>query len=51
MFDLNRLADTGSKFHLQSPHDINERGHIAGTMRISRPVSELHGFLLIPNEP
>ncbi len=26
-------------------------GHIVGLMRISRPASESHGFLLIPIEP
>jgi probable HAF family extracellular repeat protein len=49
MFDLNLLADTGGKIHLQLAKDINNAGHVVGLMSISRPVSESHGFLLIPN--
>ena len=49
MLNLNSLADTGGKNHLQLAKDINDAGHIVGLMRIWRPVSESHGFLLIPN--
>jgi len=49
MLDLNSLADTGGKNHLQLAKDINNAGHIVGLMCIWRPVSESHGFLLIPN--
>ena len=49
MLELNLLADTGGKIHLQLAKDINDAGHIVGLMDISRPVSETHGFLLIPN--
>ncbi len=49
MFDLNALVDTGGKIHLQLAKDINDAGHIVGLLHISRPVSESHGFLLIPN--
>ena len=50
MFDLNTLVDAGRKVHLPLARGINDAGHIAGVMDISRPVSEQHGFLLIPNE-
>ena len=49
MVDLNSLADTGGQIHLQLAKDINDAGHVVGLMRISRTVSETHGFLLIPN--
>ncbi len=48
MLDLNALADTG-KIHLDWARDINDAGQIVGVMRLPRPVSEDHGFVLIPN--
>lgn len=44
--DLNDLVD--SKVHLDSARDINNNGNIVGMTKLSRPLSELHGFLLIP---
>jgi probable HAF family extracellular repeat protein len=49
VFDLNALTDAGNKIHLPLAKGINDAGHIVGIMDISRPVSEQHGFLLIPN--
>ena len=49
MSDLNSLVDTGSsKASLLTADHINEAGSIVGLMRIPRPVSQLHGFLLTP---
>jgi probable HAF family extracellular repeat protein len=48
MFNLNSLTDMPSGRHLQLARDINNAGHIVGWMRIKRPVSEAHGFLVIP---
>ena len=49
VFDLNTLTDAGNKTHLVNAKAINDAGHIVGIMHISRPVSEAHGYLLIPN--
>ena len=46
--ELNDLAGAGSKIHIDIGKGINDAGYIAGLMRISRPVSEVHGFLMIP---
>jgi probable HAF family extracellular repeat protein len=48
MFNLNSLTDMPSGKHLQLARDINNAGHIVGWMGIFRPVSEVHGFLVIP---
>jgi probable HAF family extracellular repeat protein len=48
MVDLNSLVDAG-EIHLGSARNINEAGHVVGSMGIPRPVSESHGFLLVPN--
>ena len=50
VFDLNTLVDAGSKIHLPLAKGINNAGNIVGLMHISRPISESHGCLLIPNE-
>ena len=48
-FDLNALTDAGNKTHLNIAKGINDAGQIVGLMHTSRPVSESHGYLLIPN--
>lgn len=49
MFDLNSLANTGNKPHLEWALGGNEAGHVVGFSRASRSVSDKHGFLLIRN--
>jgi probable HAF family extracellular repeat protein len=49
VFDLNTLTDAGNKAHLAIPKAINDTGHIVGLVDYSRPLSEMHGYLLIPN--
>ena len=49
VFDLNTLTDAGNKAHLAIPKAINDAGHIVGLVDYSRPISEAHGYLLIPN--
>lgn len=51
VLDLNKLSDAGNKVHIDIGTGINNAGQIVGMMRISRPVSEAHGFVMIPNEP
>jgi probable HAF family extracellular repeat protein len=49
MLDLNLITDTGGgKRHLQIANAINNAGHIAGLLTLGKPVSEQHGFLLVP---
>lgn len=49
MLDLNLITDTGGgKRHLQIASAINNAGHIAGLLTLGKPVSEQHGFLLVP---
>lgn len=47
MTNLNSLVATGGKY-LQLGNRINEHGDIVGLLRIGKPVSEIHAFLLIP---
>ncbi len=49
MKNLNSLVDAGNKT-LQQANAINDSGDITGFMRIPRPVSESHGFLVRPIE-
>jgi probable HAF family extracellular repeat protein len=49
MFDLNELAESGHKPHLQWATAINDTGHIAGITRTSRTDAHPHGYVLIPN--
>jgi uncharacterized membrane protein len=49
VFDLNTLTDAGSKAHLANSKAINDAGHIVGWVDFARPISEAHGYLLIPN--
>jgi probable HAF family extracellular repeat protein len=48
MTNLNSVVNVGDKT-LQWARGINDDGDITGFMRIPRPVSEQHGFLLRPN--
>ena len=45
--NLNSMVDVGKKT-LQWANAINNNGDITGFMRIPRPISESHGFLLRP---
>jgi probable HAF family extracellular repeat protein len=47
MVDLNSLIDPGDVY-LSGADDINEAGHVVGFMGIPS-VSQMHGFLLVPN--
>ena len=38
----------GGKRHLQIANAINNAGHVAGLLTLGKPVSEQHGFLLVP---
>ena len=50
MFDLNQITDgAGGKNWLQRAYGINDAGHIVGEVRLTKPVSENHAFLLVPN--
>jgi probable HAF family extracellular repeat protein len=51
MFNLNDLADVGGHNYLAVAEDINDAGDVIGVIRIWRPVSEVHGFLLMRNAP
>jgi probable HAF family extracellular repeat protein len=48
LLDLNAVSDAG-KNHLTWALDINDAGQIVGELRLPRPVSEEHAFVLIPN--
>jgi probable HAF family extracellular repeat protein len=45
MTNLNSMADTGKKT-LPWVNAINNQGDITGLMKIPRPISEIHGYLL-----
>jgi hypothetical protein len=49
MFDLNDLAETGSKVNLAKAESINEAGHIVGVMQVSRVGDR--AFVLASNGP
>jgi probable HAF family extracellular repeat protein len=52
MFDLNQITDGADGKHwLQRANAINDAGHIVGVLRITKPVSEQHAFLLAPTIP
>jgi probable HAF family extracellular repeat protein len=52
MLDLNDITDgAGGKNWIQIASGMNDAGHIVGVLRKTKPVSEYHGFLLVPNVP
>ncbi len=49
MANLNNITDVGSgRKTLQIAYGINKTGHIVGSLQLGKPISELHGFLLVP---
>ncbi len=49
MFDLNSISvGAGGKNWIQIASGINDAGHIVGLLHKTKPISEDHGFLLVP---
>jgi probable HAF family extracellular repeat protein len=52
MFDLNLITEGGGgKNWIQIASGINDQGHIVGLLTKTKPISEQHGLLLVPNSP
>lgn len=49
MVNLNNITDVGRGGKtLQIAYGINKTGHIVGSLQLGKPISELHGFLVVP---
>ncbi len=50
MFDLNEITEGGGgKNWIQIASGINDAGHIAALLHVTKPTSQSHGALLVPN--